>query len=212
MTPGLDIIHRDDMIVVVNKRSGMLAVPGRGPLNQVSVVHYLRELVPDCIEQPSVHRLDMDTSGLMVLTLTAEGHRHLSNQFQVRSVEKTYEALLAGDVSGDEGMIELSFRLDPDRRPYQIFDPVQGKIGVTRWRVLVRTPGFTRVEFLPLTGRTHQLRIHSAHPLGLNCPIVGDRLYGSGTLPGELKLHARRLVFDHPGNGTRLAFECTPPF
>ncbi|MBF0502677.1 MAG: RluA family pseudouridine synthase [Candidatus Riflebacteria bacterium] len=212
MTPTLDIIHRDDMIVVVNKSSGMLSVPGRGPLNQVSVVQYLLQLVPGCINQPSVHRLDMDTSGLMVLALTADGHRHLSNQFQARNVEKTYEALLAGDVKGDEGSIELPFRLDPDRRPHQIYDPVHGKIGVTRWRVLARTPGFTRVEFIPLTGRTHQLRVHAAHPLGLHCPIVDDRLYGSGTLPGKLKLHARRLVFDHPGSGARLAFECTPPF
>lgn len=212
MTPTLDIIFRDEMIIVVNKRSGMLAVPGRGPLHQVSVVSLLRQLIPGCIEQPSVHRLDMDTSGVMVLALTADGHRHLSKQFQARTIEKTYEALLVGHVSGETGTIELPFRLDPDRRPYQIYDPVLGKIGITRWRVLSRSPGFTRVEFLPLTGRTHQLRLHAAHALGLNCPIVGDRLYGTGTLPGELKLHARRLAFDHPGNGSRLVFECPPPF
>jgi tRNA pseudouridine32 synthase/23S rRNA pseudouridine746 synthase len=208
----LSLLYRDEWIVVVNKPGGLLAVPGRGAHHQDSVVTRLRRMIPDCLEQPSVHRLDMDTSGVMVLALTAAGHRHLSEQFRARRIEKIYEALLVGEVPENEGTIELAFRLNPDDRPRQVYDPVQGKTGTTRWRVLTRGPGVTRVEFFPLTGRTHQLRLHAAHPLGLGCPIVGDRLYGTGTQPGELKLHARRLSFDHPGNGTRLGFECPPPF
>ncbi len=110
------------------------------------------------------------------------------------------------------GEIELAFRLEPDNRPHQVYDPVQGKVGLTRWRKLQITDGCTEVEFTPVTGRTHQLRLHAAHELGLGCPIVGDRLYGSGTGPGQLKLHAAQLAFDHPETGERLRFRCDPRF
>lgn len=202
----LDIRHQDAAIVVVNKLSGLLSVPGRGPDKQDCVVNRLKAIFPDCIEQPSVHRLDMDTSGLMVLALTAASQRHLSIQFEKRQVKKVYHAVLEGLIEPDAGEIELAFRLDPDNRPHQVYDPVQGKVGTTRWRKLGVKEGCTMIEFTPLTGRTHQLRLHASHELGLGCPIVGDRLYGSGTVPGQLKLQAVYLEFYHPESGEPISF------
>lgn len=208
----LDIVHQENNFVVIDKPSGLLSVPGRGPDMQDCVVNRLKSLFPHCMEQPSVHRLDMDTSGLMVLALAKDIQRNLAIQFQERRVEKSYIAILDGIVAADSGEIELAFRLDPDNRPHQVYDPVQGKIGHTRWRKLGEENGCTRVEFSPATGRTHQLRLHASHELGLGFPIVGDRLYGSGTAPGQLKLHASFLSFDHPQSGRRLSFESRPKF
>ncbi len=209
---GLQIVHQETSFVVVDKPGGLLSVPGRGPQMQDCVVNRLKDLFPNCLEHPAVHRLDMDTKGLMVLALVREAQRNLAIQFEKRQVEKTYLALLEGIVEGNGGTIELAFRLDPQRRPHQIYDPVQGKLGVTRWQKLSIEEGLTRVEFQPLTGRTHQLRLHAAHELGLGCAIVGDRLYGSGTGPGQLKLQAIALAFDHPESGERLRFESNPQF
>jgi tRNA pseudouridine32 synthase/23S rRNA pseudouridine746 synthase len=209
---GLVIVHRDPLFVVVDKPGGLLSVPGRGPENQDCVVNRLKALYPDCIEQPSVHRLDQDTSGLLVLALTAPAHRTLSVQFMERLVGKRYVALIDGVLGLDSGIIELAFRLDPDNRPYHVYDPERGKPGVTRWRKLAVEQGLTRVEFMPLTGRTHQLRLHSAHEKGLGHPIVGDRLYGTGTAPGQLKLHASTLRFRHPATRQNLEFFSPPPF
>ncbi len=209
---GLEIIYQDEAIVVVNKPSGLLSVPGRGPDKQDCIVNRLKELYPECIDQPSVHRLDMDTSGLMVLAMTATGQRHLAIQFEQRRVEKNYIAVLEGVVTEEAGEIELAFRLDPDNRPHQVYDPELGKLGVTQWRRLSVEGGQTLVEFTPLTGRTHQLRLHAAHELGLGCPIVGDRLYGAGTEPGQLKLHAVYLAFEHPESGEFLRFRSDPTF
>jgi tRNA pseudouridine32 synthase/23S rRNA pseudouridine746 synthase len=203
----LDFVYRDESCVVVNKPSGLLAVPGRGPEGADSVVSRLRKMIPECIEQPAPHRLDMDTSGLMLLGLTAAAQHNLTRQFEARTVQKRYLAWLEGVVAGDKGRIELAFRLDPDDRPRQIFDPAQGKLGITLWSKQETRDGRTLVEFTPLTGRTHQLRVHAAHPLGMGCPIVGDRLYGAGTAPGQLQLHAAYLAFDHPEDGRRLSFE-----
>ena len=209
---GLDILYSDDAIVVVNKPSGLLSVPGKGEENQDCVVSRLRALFPDCIEQPSVHRLDQDTSGILVLALTASAHRNLSVQFMDRLVGKRYVALLDGVLEEDSGEIELPIRLDPDDRPRQVHDPVNGKRAVTRWRKLGTEEGRTRVEFLLLTGRTHQLRVHSSHEKGLGFPIVGDRLYGTGTGPGQLKLHASCLRFRHPVTRAPMEFVSEPPF
>ena len=209
---GLDIVHQDTAIVVVNKPSGLLAVPGRGPDKQDCIVNRVKAMIPDCLEQPSVHRLDMDTSGLMVLALHAASQRHLAKQFENRQVAKTYVAILQGIVVPDEGEIELAFRLDPGNRPHQIHDPVQGKVGLTRWHKLSVENGCTRVEFKPLTGRTHQLRLHAASEHGLGCPIVGDRLYGTGTEPGQLRLHAAYLSFVHPESGQKVEFRSNPNF
>lgn len=212
MRPQMQLLYWDEALAVVEKPGGLLAVPGRGPDKQDSVVSRLREILPWCIEQPAVHRLDMDTGGLMVLGLTREAHRHLSMQFAERRVSKQYLALLDGVLPVDAGEIRLPFRLDPDRRPYQVYDPVQGKVGVSRWRKLGAREGRTLLEFIPLTGRTHQLRLHASHPLGLGCPIVGDRLYGTGILGQPLMLHATRLQFQHPATGEPLVFYSTAPF
>jgi tRNA pseudouridine32 synthase/23S rRNA pseudouridine746 synthase len=121
-------------------------------------------------------------------------------------------ALLEGIVAAAAGEITLPFRLDPERRPYQVYDPVQGKMGISRWRKIESRDGRTLVAFTPLTGRTHQLRLHASHPLGLGCPIVGDRLYGTGC-PGEpLMLHATWLRFQHPGTGQPMNFISAAPF
>jgi tRNA pseudouridine32 synthase/23S rRNA pseudouridine746 synthase len=208
----LNIVYRDDAIVVVDKPGGLLAVPGRGPDKQECVVNRLRAIIPNCIPQPAVHRLDMATSGLMVLALTAEAHRGLSIAFESRSITKRYVAVLEGRVRADAGEIQLPFRLDPDNRPYQIYDPVNGKKGITRWRKIHCSASRTRVEFMPRTGRTHQLRLHASHPRGLGCPIVGDSLYGSGRPGDPMLLHASGLQFSHPGTGHILCFFSSVPF
>ena len=206
------IVHADAHLVVVNKPGGLLAVPGRGPAKQDCVVRQIKEMFPACIEQPAVHRLDQATSGLMVLAFTAGAHRKLNRQFSERLVKKKYVALLEGVVAAEGGEITLAFRLDPENRPWQVYDPVLGKTGITRWRRLEVCDRRTRVEFVPLTGRTHQLRLHAAHPLGLGCPIVGDSLYGSGQQGDPMLLHATELSFVHPATGERLVF-CSPvPF
>lgn len=208
----INILHLDKQFVVVEKPSGLLSVPGRGEDKVHSVAHLIRQRFPDCIEQPSVHRLDMDTSGILVLAFTKEAHRNLSIQFQDRKVSKEYIALLDGIVEESSGTIELPFRLDIDNRPYQIYDEVHGKMGITHWEKISIENGKTRVLFKPVTGRTHQLRVHAAHEKGLGIPIVGDPLYGAGTGPGQLKLHARLLSFAHPETGETLTFITEPKF
>lgn len=211
-TNELSIVYQDDCLVVVDKPGGLLSVPGRGPDKQDCVVNRLKRRFPDCIDQPAVHRLDMDTSGLMVLALTAETHRQLSWQFEDRQVEKTYVALLDGVIDGEAGEIALPFRLDVDNRPHQIYDPVNGKLGITLWKKMAVEGTMTRVAFTPRTGRTHQLRVHAAHPKGLNCPIVGDRLYGRGKVGEPLRLHASLLRFQHPVSGEPVTFESLARF
>jgi len=208
----LAIVHADAQLVVVDKPGGLLAVPGRGPEKQDCVVNRLKIIFPACIDQPAVHRLDMATSGLMVLALTAEAHRNLCRQFLERRVQKRYIALLEGLVAGNSGKITLGFRLDPDNRPWQVYDPTHGKIGITHWRRLEVCGSRTRIEFVPLTGRTHQLRLHAAHELGLGCPIVGDSLYGSGKQGDSMLLHATMLSFSHPETGEKMELRSPVPF
>ncbi len=219
---GLEILYQDDSIVVVNKPAGLLSVPGRGEENQDCVVTRLQRLFPHCITQPSVHRLDQDTSGILVLALTQEAHRELSRQFMVGEVYKEYQALLRGRVvASGWNHLELPFRLDVDNRPRQIYDEVHGKIGITDWKVLSyhrcgleTSPDkvLTRVCFVPRTGRTHQLRLHAMHPKGIGIPIQGDRLYGH-RLPGErLMLHACLLRFSHPKTKMPVEFISPAPF
>ena len=222
---GLEILYRDEEIAVINKPSGLLSIPGRGIEKLDSVTSRLKRLFPECIEQPSVHRLDMETSGLMVLAFTKESHRILSRQFMEGQVSKKYTALLDGVLAKkgikEEGSMELYFRLDIDNRPHQIWDSVYGKKAVTSWRILdverytapdSSIKNVTRVEFVPHTGRTHQLRLASADSHGFATPIIGDTLYGK-CLPGErLMLHACHLEFIHPATNEAMVFESKVPF
>lgn len=209
---GIDIIYDDASIVVVNKPGGLLSVPGRGPEKEDCLIRRLQQQYPAMISQPSVHRLDMYTSGLMVVAISQEAHRHLCRQFEERKVIKEYTALLAGRIKEISGEIHLPFRVDIENRPYQIHDPIHGKMGSTRWQRLGYENDCTRIRFFPLTGRTHQLRLHSAHHLGLGCPIVGDSLYGSGSDGDPMLLHASHLAFTHPVSGKMLVFTSEPPF
>lgn len=208
----LNIVHEDPDFVVVDKPSGMLSVPGKGPEKADCVSSRVRRLYPECMEFPSVHRLDMDTSGLIVLALNPNAQRNISIQFQERETRKRYIALLDGDLADSRGTIELPFRVDVDNRPRQIYDEVGGKIGITHWQKLGEENGKTRISMVPVTGRTHQLRVHAAHERGLGIPIVGDPLYGKGTGPAQLKLHACELGFQHPVTGQALDFESAPSF
>ncbi|MBT6399983.1 MAG: RluA family pseudouridine synthase, partial [Verrucomicrobia bacterium] len=153
----MTIIYQDQQIVVVDKPSGFLSVPGRGVEKIDSVAHRISTIIPGCIDQPAVHRLDMDTSGLLVLALTKDAHRNLSKQFQDRLTEKEYIALLDGALPkehGNSGTITLPFRLDIENRPYQIYDEIHGKMGISHWRRISVENGITRIHFQPITGRT----------------------------------------------------------
>ena len=208
----LQIIHSEADFLVVNKPGGLLSVPGRGPDKQDCVVNRIKTLYPDCIQQPAVHRLDMYTSGIMLLALNETSHRNLSRQFAQRLVEKEYIAVLDGIVQGKKGLVDLKFRLDPDNRPYQIYDPKQGKRGISRWEKICDKEGESHIRFFPETGRTHQLRLHASHVLGLGIPIVGDFLYGNGQDGEKMFLHASKISFLHPVNGNRIQFVSTPDF
>lgn len=211
------LVHLHERFVVVDKPSGVLSVPGIGPEKADCVVSRVHgALYAGDTSKPAlasnhliVHRLDMDTSGLMVVALDADAQRELSQQFHDRIPEKSYVALVDGIVEADEGFIDLPMRLDVDNRPYQIVDHVQGRPAQTHFRVLSREIDRTRIEFRPVTGRTHQLRVHAAH--GLGHPILGDVLYGKVPAP-RLMLHARTLSFLLPGTRTRVEFEAPVPF
>lgn len=212
LVPLLAIVYADDDIAVVDKPSGLLSCPGRDPALFDSVQTRVPQVFPAATGSILAHRLDQPTSGLLVVGLHAAAHRALRLQFEARTVEKSYEAVLVGTVVDEGGVITLPFRLDVQRRPHQIHDPVHGKVGVTRYEVLDRRDGRTRVRFHPETGRTHQLRTHAAHPLGLGCPIAGDALYGDPATAPRLLLHAATLSFTHPTQGQRLCFSSPTPF
>jgi len=210
----LTVVFADDDIAVVDKPAGLLSCPGRDPSLHDSVQTRVPRVFPQATGSILAHRLDQPTSGLLVVGLHPAAHRALRLQFEARTVEKVYEAVLVGLVGDDAGVIRLPFRLDVERRPYQIYDEVHGKVGVTRFEVVGRDvdAGRTRVRFIPETGRTHQLRTHAAHPRGLGCPIAGDALYGDPTTAPRLLLHATRLTLDHPTTGARLTFASDVPF
>ena len=207
-TTVLDIIYEDDYLLIVNKPAGMLSVPGKETAD--SVYSRIRHLYPDATGPLVVHRLDMATSGLLLIAKTKEVHQNLQAQFSNRSIKKRYTALLEGIVSDEEGTIDLPLYLNPLDRPRQIVDKEHGKPAITRYRVLARTKSQTLVAFYPLTGRTHQLRVHSAHSLGLHCPIKGDELYGSKA--DRLYLHAESLEFTHPVSKEKVTIEVKADF
>lgn len=198
-----EILFEDQWLLVLHKPEGVLSVPGKS--EEQSIYSLLRARYPEATGPLVVHRLDMATSGLLLATKTQEVHRHLQAQFENRSIKKRYIALLDGILPEEEGVIDLPICPDYLDRPRQMVNEELGKTAITRYRVMDRKNGQTRIAFFPLTGRTHQLRVHAAHPLGLNCPIVGDELYGRKA--ERLYLHAEYLEFIHPVSGQRMVIE-----
>ena len=209
----LETVYEDEYLLVVNKPAGMLSVPGK--TGQASVLTMLQERHPDATGPLLVHRLDMDTSGLLLAAKDKDTHAELQKQFEGRSVKKRYVALLEGIPQGKEakGFIRLPMRPDYDNRPLQMVCFEYGKPAVTRYEILSTETSpnpRTRIAYYPETGRTHQLRVHSAHPDGMNCPIVGDPLYGQPS--NRLYLHAERLEFRHPHTGKIIRIQKEAPF
>jgi tRNA pseudouridine32 synthase/23S rRNA pseudouridine746 synthase len=206
---SVNILFSDNEIIIVDKAPGILSVPGRGPEKLDSVSHRLALQFP---EVHIVHRLDMATSGIMVFARNKEALRNLQQQFQNRQTDKSYQAIIAGHLTPTQGAINLPMRCDWPNRPKQMVCYEFGKKSLTRWRVMEYTENNTRVELLPFTGRSHQLRIHCD---ALGHPILGDNLYGtteSQTATEQLCLHAQTLTFTHPCTNERLTFASPAPF
>ena len=204
----LDVVYDDRWLTVLNKPSGMLTVPGKA-LEDSLLTRY-QTAFPEAHGPVVVHRLDQETSGLVVFAKDKATHKALQQQFENHTIKKRYVALLDGQVVHDEGLIDLPLMPDVYDRPRQRGDHEQGKPATTRYRVLERGSGMTRIALEPLTGRTHQLRVHCSHPQGLNCPIVGDRLYG--TAATRLMLHAQSITLVHPATGREMTLETPPEF
>ncbi|MDE2080620.1 MAG: RluA family pseudouridine synthase [Burkholderiales bacterium] len=203
----LEVLHADAALVVVVKPAGLLAVPGRGDEGAHHLAGRVQAAYPDA---RVVHRLDMATSGLMVFARGAAAHRLLSAAFAERRVAKHYVAVVEGQLAGESGEIAAPLAADWPNRPRQVVDALHGKPSLTRWRVLARAADATRLALEPLTGRTHQLRVHLQ---SVGHPIRGDALYAPPPLRApRLLLHAARLALTHPLQGTALAFESPPPF
>ncbi|MEA5504514.1 pseudouridine synthase [Halotia wernerae UHCC 0503] len=209
---NIPIIYEDEWLIAVNKPPGLLSVPGRYRDRQDSVLSRLRHLLPDGMALAAVHRLDQETSGVLLLARDRFTHRQLSRQFQQRQIHKIYEAVLVGVVTTEQGVIELPLWGDPQNRPYQQVNWQQGKPSVTHFRVMARSGDSTRVEFTLLTGRTHQLRVHAADARGLGVTILGDRLYGCSAVANRLHLHAREIYFEHPQLEKTLHLQAITPF
>ena len=217
----IEILYEDEYLVVVNKPSGLLSVPGKNDEPSVeSCLSHPTSANPDGRPVKAVHRLDQDTSGVLVLAKTPDVYKTLQAYFQRRDILKRYEAVVQPEeadsgqlsaVSQAEGTIELPLLPNPYDRPRQTVNKEHGKTAITRYNLREQRPdGTYLIDFFPLTGRTHQLRVHAAHPEGLNAPIVGDRLYG--TLPDaaeRLMLHAAEITFTHPVTQKELHF-CVP--
>lgn len=206
----LKILYEDEWIVAVEKPSGMLSVPGKNDLD--SVQQRLRLMYPDATGPLVVHRLDMATSGILLAAKDKDVHARLQSQFETRSISKEYIAILDGVPSQEFGIIDLPICLNPLDRPRQMVDFENGKPAITEYKVECIKNGRAKVVFKPHTGRTHQLRVHSAHVSGLGCPISGDELYGNLDLAPRLCLHASRLVFRHPVSDKEIEIVSTCPF
>ncbi|MDR1761501.1 MAG: RluA family pseudouridine synthase [Bacteroidales bacterium] len=201
-----DILFEDADIIVVNKPTEMLSIPGK--IETESVYTFLQKMYAESIYM--VHRLDMATSGILVAAKHKEAYVALQRQFSERTVKKRYIALLQGTIVGNKGTISLPLRTDFDHRPQQMVCYDYGKMALTSWKVIERNETTTRVYLYPHTGRTHQLRVHAAHQAGLNAPIVGDDLYGEKS--GRLYLHAEYIEFEHPVTKKKLHFQCKADF
>jgi len=201
-----DLLYRDDALLIVNKPAGLLAVPGRGADKQDCLSARLLADFPDSLV---VHRLDMATSGVMVFARGMAMQRRLSQMFREREVSKRYIAVVSGRLEQEAGEITLPLICDWPNRPKQMVDHTQGKPSLTRYRLLGMEGVNSRVELEPVTGRTHQLRLHMA---AIGHPILGDALYGDGTSASRLLLHAGSLSFKHPVSGEPLNFLSSSPF
>lgn len=205
----LDILYIDEDVLVVNKPSGLLTVPGKELKHHDSLELRVK------IEYPNsflIHRLDMDTSGVIIFALSKSTQRSLNLQFEKRIVKKLYEARVFGNIKEDNGFIDLPLIVDWPNRPLQKIDAKEGKSALTHWQVLDREGDVTRVALMPETGRTHQLRVHM---MSLGHTILGDRFYGNVAeinLANELQLHAKDLMIFHPKNGKKITFKAPLPF
>jgi len=217
--PWLDIIYQDDAIIVLNKPSGLLSVPGRLPEHNDSIASRVQQQFPSAT---IVHRLDMCTSGVILMALTKAAQSHISRQFQQRSTAKYYYARLEGMPAADSGSIDLPLRCDWPNRPRQLIDFIEGKPALTHWQVIAKQQvsddnnkniiDSATVLLKPVTGRSHQLRVHM---LALGTPILGDELYASaqGVAAAEhLQLHAAMLEIEHPLTSKRMEFKVNAPF
>ena len=205
----VDVLYADPHLLFVRKPHLLLSIPGRHPANKDCVISRLRERYPTA---SIVHRLDLDTSGIMVIPLEKSAHSHISRQFQERKVEKHYHALVYGDVEGDAGEIDLPIAADWANRPRQKVCHERGKNALTRYRVIAREGSRTRLLLSPVTGRSHQLRLHLA---AIGHPILGCDLYAHDdalAASPRLLLHASFLGFEHPATGNRIAQESAPEF
>ena len=204
----LDIVHADDEILIVNKPTGLLSVPGRGDHLSDCLLSRIQAAFPTAL---LVHRLDMDTSGVMVFALTPHAQRHLGQQFETRQTKKVYVARVWGEVAEAEGTIDLPLCVDWPNRPRQHVDHENGRPAVTDWRRLRIEDGTTRMRLYPKTGRSHQLRVHM---LELGHPILGDPFYATGAARDfpRLMLHAESLKLRHPAGGKGMLFRAPVPF
>ena len=205
----LEVLHQDHEILVVAKPAGLLSVPGKGPDKADCLLARVQAAFPEAL---LVHRLDLDTSGVMVFALTPQAQRHLGLQFERRYVKKTYVARVAGRLEPRTGTVDLPLIVDWPNRPRQMVDYENGKPAETGWRVLRHEDGATRVRLFPKTGRSHQLRVHM---LALGHPILGDPLYGSEksrAAAPRLQLHSEALRLRHPDGGRGMTFKAAPPF
>jgi tRNA pseudouridine32 synthase/23S rRNA pseudouridine746 synthase len=202
------ILFDDHEILVVAKPAGLLSVPGRGEGRQDCLINRLRGAFPTIL---LVHRLDLDTSGVMVFGLTPHAQRHLGKQFEDRKTKKTYVARLAGRLAEKSGRVDLPLIVDWPNRPRQKVDHVEGRPAQTDWRVMRASDAETRVRLFPITGRSHQLRVHMA---SIGHPILGDPLYATGAAADypRLMLHAESLRFRHPDSGVQQTFTAPVPF
>ena len=203
------ILYEDADLLLVRKPDLLLSIPGRHPLNKDCLITRLRQRYPTA---SIVHRLDLDTSGIMVIPLNKPTHAHISRQFQQRKVQKSYHAVVYGVIEQDRGEVDLPIARDWTNRPRQMICQERGKAALTRFEVLQREPDRTRLLLQPVTGRSHQLRIHMRE---LGHPILGCDMYAHEAALGmadRLMLHATTLAFEHPVTGEWLQGECPPDF
>jgi tRNA pseudouridine32 synthase/23S rRNA pseudouridine746 synthase len=207
--PWLTVIHEDADIIVLDKPSGLLSVPGKDPRLADCLEARARERYPTA---STIHRLDKDTSGVVVMALNKRAHGRIGIQFEKRLTEKFYEARVWGQLEPESGRVDLPLATDWERKPRQRVDFERGRNAVTDWQVLAREAAATRLKLMPLTGRTHQLRVHM---LSLGHPIIGDAFYAEGealAAADRLQLHAEMLGFAHPADGRPVRFTIPCPF